>query len=443
MKSVVRSVAVGEKRLKSTLEERPGSSPAEWVNIERAVRQGVMDTRKPSQDPARPNRPGRALSARRGKRYVRGLALLSLACFVNTWFFAPPTESEEVDPLADQIPRRIFYCGPGDGEPAALFRLVGEGLESGVLSVYLQDRYLYSVTLDALSGEGEHTAEGGDLEAGICEIGDFEDDGFEGIEVVIPERQVEQVLGHKLSDPDLPPVRVTVTLHNRLTLGFRDLISWKGYLQGCWLQFPRHAGDSYGEALGVGDSFGEFLEVGESPETSLGDNEELEPFLKPKVDISHTFGETMPIDLRLERNTVYYLVAASEDRDAVLLHPEDPELYSRARVLTGGTFIWRGDWKGDLLTADPEEADEQEASEQDGRKDKNLRRLKYTPTAQKVYLVLWALHRAADPSLAGEEGSQPETTEAGGTEGPDEPTRVNGWSRSAVYELTNGLPGEE
>ena len=30
-----------------------------------------------------------------------------------------------------------------------------------------------------------------------------------------------------------------------------------------------------------------------------------------------------------------------EDREAVVLHPENPVLYSKASIVTGGTFSWK------------------------------------------------------------------------------------------------------
>ena len=221
-----------------------------------------------------------------------------------------------------------------------------------------------------------------------------------GVLIKITQRQIEEVLRRKFNDPDLkfddpdlPPVTVSCVLYCGRTMGFLETVTWNGYLQGCWLEFPEFA-----------------------QPTLNAEDEPPKPLLKPRVDISSTLGQAMPIDVRLERNTKYYMLVASEDREAVLLHPENPELYSRARILAGGTFSWK------------QNEDELDVQLEDGAgpKNKHLQRLKYTPNADKMYLVLWALHGTEEPAP-----SDPESKES---------PRVNGWTRSVVYEFTNGLP---
>ncbi len=283
--------------------------------------------------------------------------------------------------------------GPGDGEPAVNFRLrcTPSGLEQsgleqpgiaqsdvGVLSVHLNDRYLYTIGLpraDAIAPiDGLHGLQ-------------------EGFVFSITQKQAETVLGRSLVDPDLPPVTVSCVLYDGLTMGFVDVVTWVGYLQGCWLEFPEL-----------------------TPATEEAGDEPQQPVLKPRVDISATFGRATPIDLRLGKNTIYYMLFASQDREAALLHPEDPEVYARARVVSGGTFSWK---------------EEDEGTGSSDRKP-NLVRLKYTPRSDTTYLVLWALHRAVQPAIVGDAEESASASEAEGD------TRASGWTRSAVYELTNG-----
>lgn len=326
-------------------------------------------------------------------RYALCLTMLSLVVMAGGLFGVAGLLSEENDPAASAaVERELTYdgsahlgpgdgepaggFGPGDGEPAVNFRLrcspsEGEQADVGVLSVHLNDRYLYTVGVPRADA-----------------ITPFAGDG---IVLSITAKQAEIVLGRRLVDPDLPPVTVSCVLYNRLTMAPLDVVTWDGYLQGCWLEFPTLA----------------------QAEEAVDD--EPRPVLKPTVDISSALGQAVPIDLRLEKSTIYYMLFASQDREAVLLHPENPEVYSRARVVSGGTFSWR-----------PEE----ESTGSDSKA--NLTRLKYTPRADRTYLVLWALHRAV------EDGDESTGADAAQAPAGDESPRVSGWTRSAVYELTNG-----
>lgn len=359
-------------------------------------------------DPARTSRSGASRGFARARSYA--LVVVTLWCLglatgiLSEEVSGPPAQPESGPPAEEQRPENtIAYFGPGDGEPAAVFRFAGEGLDSGVISVYLNEHFLYMVPLPRPDVPLEDRAG---------------EPGEAGVQIEITGKHVEQVLGRGLSDPDLPPVKVSVGLYNRRTLamGFVDITDWEGYLQGCWLQFP---------------------EIAEAAE----EDRQAEPFLKPKVDISSSFGQAMPIDLRLEQNTIYYMLFASEDRDALLLNPEDPQLYARTRIVGAGTFTWKDGEDETAGAAETEEptgskpAGSQEPSLESGSRERNLKRLKYTPTSQKVYLVLWTLHRSPVP-LAGATEASVSAEASSATE--EQPRRVNGWTRSAVYELTNG-----
>ena len=370
----------------------------------------------------------RALTMRQVTRYACSLSALSLVLtLASMGFLASSSESQEGVPTLPAIeqckltyvgpgvdfgpgdgePAGLFDPGPGDGEPAGLFdpdpdpgpgdgepaglfrgvfRLTGDRLNSGSMSVYLEGQYLYTV---ALPGDGLPP----------------------GIELRITDAHVQKVLGREMWDPDLPPVTVSVVLYNHLTMGFVGVVQWKGYLQGSWLEFPQPSG---------------------------------KPKLKPLVDISEALGQSMLIDVRLERDTIYYLLFASEDESAVLLHPEDPEIYLRARVVAGGSYSWNEEEEeGDAI----EDVIWDEDAVVDDENLKNVRRLKYTPAADREFLVLWTLHQPLKRTRAEGEGT-PEDPPAplehlDGDEPDTKSKHVIGWTRSAVYELTTDDITEE
>ncbi len=360
---------------------------------------------------------GKSISTFHGVRWqcavcVVLLGLVLLGPFgLTSGLFRGRLLSQEVEPVpyllpspasSEEVERKLTYegpaFGPGDGEPAVNFRLKGIHPDGGLLSVQIEGQHLYTMALPR---------------ADLVDPAEVAD----GHLIKITQRQIEEVLRRKFGDPDLkfddpdlPPVTVSCVLYCGRTMGFLETVTWNGYLQGCWLEFPELA-----------------------QPTLSAEDEPPKPLLKPRVDISSTLGQAMPIDVRLERNTIYYMLVASEDREAVLLHPENPELYSRARILAGGTFSWKQN--EDELDVQLEEELEDGA----GPENKHLQRLKYTPNAEKMYLVLWALHRTEEPAPA-EEGEEPAVdVQASDPESKESP-RVNGWTRSVVYEFTNGLP---
>ena len=260
----------------------------------------------------------RALTMRQVIRYACSVSALSLLLtLASMGFLASSSESQEGAPTLPAIEQCKLtyvgpgvYFGPGDGEPAGLFgpgdgepaglfrgefRLTGDRLNSGSVGVYLEGQYLYTV---ALPGDGLP----------------IDGDG-PGIELRITDAHVQKVLGREMWNPDLPPVTVSVVLYNRLTMGFVGVVQWKGYLQGSWLEFPQPSG---------------------------------KPKLKPLVNISELLGQSMPIDVRLERDTIYYLLFAFEDKSSASVlhrrwrvgkfHPNQLACRVEARELLGWNF---------------------------------------------------------------------------------------------------------